>query len=149
MSKWLHHLITVFAVGAAVQGTAQQAIAQTYLEGRNPSYPEHTADVFNRAFYGEMRDTDDNFDTWKVLNDYFGVIPLSITQPAYPEHVSKRDAQALDILYKDALLQQGSSDPVIRTPDLNNPFNSSLRSEAPSQNGSLQILRGSGFSYDR
>jgi hypothetical protein len=52
-------------------------------------------------------------------------------------------------MYRDALLQQGSSDPVIRTPDLQNPFNSSLRSETPAQNGSLQLLRGTGFTYDR
>lgn len=149
MTKLLHHLITVFAVGAAVQVTAQQAIAQTYLEGRNPSYPEHTTDTFTRAVYGELRDTDTSFDTWQVLNEFFGVYPLSFTQPAYPEHQGKRDSQKVDIMYREALLLQGSSDPVIRTPDLQNPFNSSLRSEAPAQNGSLQLLRGTGFSYDR
>ena len=149
MQKWSNHLITVFAVGAAIQVASAPAIAQTHLEGRNPSYPEHTADVFDRAVDYELYDVDTSFDTWEVLNDYFGVSPFSFLQPGYPEHNAKRDFKKVDILYSDIMHQQVASDPVIRTPDLANPFNSSIRSEAPAQNGTLQLLRGSGFSFDR
>ena len=150
MQKWSNYLITVFAVGAAVHMTSGQAIAQTALEGRNdPIYPEHTADVFDRAVDYELYDVDTSFDTWEVLNDYFGVSPLSLIQPGYPEHNAKRDFKKVSILYSDIMQQQVASDPVIRTPDLANPYNSSIRSEAPAQNGSLQLLRGSGFSFDR
>lgn len=148
MKKWLHHLITVSVVGAAAS-TAQQAIAQTYLEGREPSYPEHTTDVFTRAIHYELRDTETSFDSWQWLNEAFGFLPLSISEPAYPDHQLKRDANKVNLLYQDVMFQQVASDPVIRTPDLQNPFNSSLRSEAPAQNGSLQLLRGVDFSYDR
>ncbi|AFY36576.1 hypothetical protein Lepto7376_0128 [[Leptolyngbya] sp. PCC 7376] len=149
MQKWSNHLITVFAVGAAIQVASAPAIAQTHLEGRHPNYPEHTADAFDRAVSYELRDTDTSFDTWQVLNEYFGVFPLSLTQPAYPEHQAKRDYKKVDLLYRDVMLQQVASDPVIRTPDLANPFNSSIRSEAPAQNGTLQLLRGTDFSFDR
>ncbi|OKH17909.1 hypothetical protein NIES208_07705 [[Limnothrix rosea] IAM M-220] len=149
MQKWSHHLITVFAVGAAIQVTSAGAIAQTFLEGRDPTYPEHTADVFDRAVDYELRNVDTSFDTWQVLNDFFGVVPFSFLEPGYPEHNAKRDFKKVDTLYRDIMLQQVASDPVIRTPDLANPYNSSLRSEAPAQNGTLQLLRGTGFSFDR
>lgn len=149
MKNWLHHLITVSAVGAAIQFSASQAIAQTYLEGRNPTYPEHTADVFSRAVEYEMRDVDTSFDSWRVLSEYFGYLPFSLSEPGYTEHQAKRDFKKVDVLYRDTLMQQTMSDPVIRTPDLANPFSSSLRSEAPSQGGTLPLLRGAGFTYDR
>jgi hypothetical protein len=151
MKKWLNHLITVFAVGAAVQVTAQQAIAQTFLEGNrmDPIYPEHTNDVLSRGFYDELGDTPSSWHIFRPLNEYFGFSPFSLTQSGYPEQQAKRDSEKLDILYRDILLQQVANDPVIRTPDLANPFNSTLRSESPANNGSLQILRGADFSYDR
>lgn len=149
MKKWLNHLITVFAVGAAVQITAPQAIAQTFLEGNDPIYPEHTNDVFSRAFYGELGDTVSSQHIFRPLNEYFGFSPLSLTESGYPEQQAKRDSEKINILYRDIMLQQVANDPVIRTPDLANPFNSSLRSESPAHNGSLQILRGADFSYDR
>ena len=130
MKKWFHHLTTVLAIGAAVQGVGQQAIAQTYLEGRYPTYPEHTNDAFSRALYYELRDTFASFSTGQVLNDYFGVVPFGLNGAGYPEHRAKRDIKKVDILYRDALLQQVGSDPVIRTQDLPNPFNSSLQTEA-------------------
>ncbi|BAW96371.1 hypothetical protein NIES970_12980 [[Synechococcus] sp. NIES-970] len=129
MKKWFHHLTTVLAVGAAVQGIGQQAIAQTYLEGRYPTYPEHTNDVFTRALYYESRDTFESFRTGQVLNDSFGVSPFGIDGSGYPEHRAKRDIKKIDILYRDIMLQQVGSDPVIRTQDLPNPFNSSLLTE--------------------
>lgn len=150
MKKWFHHLITVFAVGAAVQVTAQsQAIAQTYLEEKDPIYPEHTADVFSRAINYEQRDTDASFDAWPLINEYFGLFPLSLDGAGYPEQQAKRDLRRVDILYRDVMLQQVASDPVLRTPDLANPFNSSLLTEAPARSGNLPLLRGTGFTYDR
>ena len=130
MKKWFHHLTTVLVVGATVQGIGQEAIAQTYLEGRNPTYPEHTNDVFTRALYYELPDTFASFSTGQVLNDYFGVYPFGLNGAGYPEHRGKRDIKKIDILYRDILLQQVDSDPVLRTQDLPNPFNSSLQTEA-------------------
>ena len=75
-----------------------------------------------RGFYGELGDTDRSFDTLKILGEYFGF--------SYPELEGKRDMKKLDILYRDLLYQQTASDPVILTPDLANPYNSSLHQEA-------------------
>ena len=46
----------------------------------------------------------------------------------FPDVELENDADSLNKLYNDVLEQQVSSDPIIRTPDLPNPFNSSLRS---------------------
>ena len=47
-------------------------------------------------------------------------------QASFPEKEIARDAELVEILYKDSLEQQVSSDPVLRTRDLDNPFDSSL-----------------------
>ena len=148
MKKLPHHLITVVAAGAAVSMIAPQAIAQTFLEGRDVIYPEHTSEAFDRAIDYEIRDVDTSFDTWVLVNEYFGLIPFSFIQPSYPDHQAKRDFKKVDLLYKDIMLKQVASDPVLRTPDLPNPFNSSLLTESP-QDETLRLLEGASFSFDR
>jgi hypothetical protein len=45
---------------------------------------------------------------------------------AFPEALIADDARRVNEVYKEALLRQVASDPVIRTPDLINPFNTSI-----------------------
>jgi hypothetical protein len=49
----------------------------------------------------------------------------------FPENEIHRDAQRTNQLYRSALAQQGSSDPVIRTRDLPNPYRSSILESEP------------------
>jgi hypothetical protein len=52
--------------------------------------------------------------------------PGSLFKNSFPENKIARDAQLVHIIYQDLLYQQASSDPYLRTPDLPNPYNSSL-----------------------
>jgi hypothetical protein len=44
----------------------------------------------------------------------------------FPENEIAADGRAVNRLYEDALAQQVSNDPLIRTPDLENPYQSSV-----------------------
>ncbi|PLZ90418.1 hypothetical protein CI594_18870, partial [Fischerella thermalis CCMEE 5196] len=44
----------------------------------------------------------------------------------FPENQIARDSELVYILYQDVLYQQVSNDPYLRTPDLPNPYNTSL-----------------------
>ncbi len=45
----------------------------------------------------------------------------------YDEDKLAKDAQRIEVLYQDLLRQQVSSDPIIRTQDLTNPYTTSLQ----------------------
>ncbi|MEO8893578.1 MAG: hypothetical protein ABI417_18990, partial [Coleofasciculaceae cyanobacterium] len=64
----------------------------------------------------------------------------------FPDLQIERDAKRVNILYRDALEQQASSDPIIRTPDLPNPFNSTLRQQTGGGSFGTR-LEGSEFIY--
>jgi hypothetical protein len=44
----------------------------------------------------------------------------------FPENEIAEDARLFEVFYRDVLNQQASTTPLIRTPDLNSPFNTSL-----------------------
>jgi hypothetical protein len=46
-----------------------------------------------------------------------------------------QDTRTVELVYRDALSQQGESDPTIRVPDLANPFNTSLMLLPSTQTG--------------
>ncbi len=45
---------------------------------------------------------------------------------AFPDNEIAKDAELVNTLYHDALAQQTTNDPYLRTPDLPNPYDSSL-----------------------
>jgi hypothetical protein len=80
-----------------------------------PTIPE----AFNRAFY---RNDGNFFDNRGILQGFrliFGV-------PSYVENAISEDGRAVNRLYREVLEQQVSSDPVLRTPDLPNPYTGSV-----------------------
>jgi hypothetical protein len=52
--------------------------------------------------------------------------PGSVFKNSFPENEIARDAELINTVYRDALYQQTNNDPYIRTPDLPNPYNTSL-----------------------
>jgi len=95
------------------------ATAQT----ATPSYETPDA-VFERAFFKN----DPNFyvnQTFKRQIDWI-VGPGSVLHNSFPENEIARDAELVNTVYRDMLNQQAGNDPYIRTPDLPNPYNTSL-----------------------
>ncbi len=105
---------TVFASA----GVAQEAVTVT------PIVIEPTAEAFERVFFANSG----NFYRDQSLNrqiDFF-LGKGTLLRNSYPENEIARDARRTRILYNDALKQQVSSGPLLRTPDLPSPYDTSL-----------------------
>lgn len=109
--KGLAGLLTL-AIGSMV--LPQAAWGQTTSEV--PGEPS-LRDQFLDAYYSNSGTFYRNRTVFGQLNWMFG---------PYVENQITRDGRAVHRLYQDALQQQVSSDPAIRTPDLVNPFNTSF-----------------------
>jgi hypothetical protein len=88
-----------------------------------PKY-ETTNDVFNRAFFKNDRTFYGNNSLGRQIDWMFG--PGSLFKNSFPENEIARDAELVNNVYRDVMNQQVSNDPYIRTPDLPNPYNTSL-----------------------
>lgn len=99
-----------------------------------PYYGEPVAGEYNRlltlneafiqAFFRESGD----FYLNRTLPGQFKYIfgPGIPGRAGFPDLEIERDAQRINRLYRIAIEQQTSSDPVLRTPDLPNPFDTSI-----------------------
>ena len=132
------NLIAVLAFTAAASFFAKSAIAQTTPS--TISTGESIPDAINRAFFSDSGDIYRNASARRQGQFLLGI--GSRARNAFPENEIRRDAERIEGIYRDLLEQQVSSDPLIRTPDLTNPFNSSLRSLGTNQRvfGGNQIL---------
>jgi hypothetical protein len=104
------------------QEIAQTEVAQDVPRQRRapevrplPTIPE----AFNRAYYRNDGNFFDNRGIWQGFRLIFGI-------PSYVENAISEDGRRVDRLYKEVLEQQVSSDPVLRTPDLPNPYTGSI-----------------------
>lgn len=93
-------------------------------ETETPNY-ETTNDVFERAFFRHDRNFYENSGGVKrQLSVFLGA--GSVFRNSFPENEIARDGELVNTLYRDVLTQQVSNDPYIRTPDLPNPYDTSL-----------------------
>lgn len=111
-----------------VLGTSGAILApsKSLAQTRSNEYNEEimpVTEAFDRAFYG--RSGSIRFKTSLVGQ----LLRLTIL---YPEKEISRDGRRLERLYRELLLHQTMSDPLIRTRDLDNPFNSSILTMPPS-----------------
>ncbi|MBN3887346.1 MAG: hypothetical protein V7K64_28850 [Nostoc sp.] len=109
-------LLVLFAVGIAFPSVAS---AQT----ATPNY-ETTNDVFERAYFRHDRNFYENGSLKRQLDSFLG--SGSGFGGSFPENEIARDAELVNTLYHDVLTQQVGNDPYIRTPDLPNPYDTSL-----------------------
>lgn len=80
-----------------------------------PTIPEE----FNDAFYSHVGNYFHNWGILPSLRLIFGI-------PSYVENGIAQDGRSVNRLYKEVLEQQTSSDPVLRSPDLPNPYTGSI-----------------------
>lgn len=116
--KFLSSLFVLLATGSLFPSIAT---ADTPANKHKYQSVNH---VFERALFKNYPNYfgDNTFE--RDINMIFG--PGSLFQNSFPENEIARDGELVDIVYKDALHQQATNDPYIRTPDLPNPYNSSL-----------------------
>ena len=96
-------------------GFASNAMAQTPPHTRLETIPG----IFDRAFH-------DDSGNFFYNNSAFGQIETFLGW-GFPENEIAHDAEIVHSIYQSVLKQQSENDPIIRTLDLQNPFNSSLR----------------------
>jgi hypothetical protein len=146
MSIRFTHLITILAMSVAAIGATSNVMAQTYSPKSEDASLDTVPEIFDGAFF---RNSDEIFDMHTIrrqANTIFGW--YSFPEGSFPENEIKRDAKLLHILHKDYMDQQMTSDTFIRTPDLANPFSSSLR-QTPTYASSGQSVMGSELIYEK
>lgn len=112
LSSFLVLLATGFAIPSVVAG-----------EKETPNY-ETTNDAFERAFFRHDRNFYQNGTPKRQLDAILG--SGSGFRDSFTDNEIASDAELLNTLYRDALTQQVSNDPYLRTPDLPNPYDTSL-----------------------
>ena len=134
-------------LSAFVLTTASSLLASAAMAEPDPSKYEPIRlipldEAFNRAFF---RDSG-NFYQNRTLQGQFEYMfgPGVPGRAGFPDLTIERDAERVNKLYMYALDQQVSSDPILRSPDLPNPFNSSLRQLTPFRRSPLGV-EGSEF----
>jgi hypothetical protein len=104
-------------------GLAFGAIAMTGFSAAGAS-AEVPADTISKALFEQSGDIYRNRGIDRQATLLFGL--------SYPEHEFMNDAQRVENLYREGMRQQGQNDGVVRTVDLANPFNTSLRTNPAS-----------------
>jgi hypothetical protein len=80
--------------------------------------------AFSEAYFRNGRDFYRDRSIGGQFNLIFG--PGALVRNSFTENVMSRDLEAIDRVFLETFARQVSSDPVIRTPDLPNPFNTSV-----------------------
>ncbi|MGH2414708.1 MAG: iron uptake porin, partial [Microcystaceae cyanobacterium] len=105
------------------QGTRPAATAETPAGSYQSQ--DSLADVFNRAFFNSTGQFFDQVNLSGQFNAMFGW--RSFPQGSFRENQITDDAETLSVLMRDVLKQQSNGTPPLRTRDLANPFDTSLR----------------------
>lgn len=134
--------IVGFALGISLPAVADDVDTTNNLdatpEASNPiETPETLSEVFNRAFF---ENTGNYYDAVGIGTQINTILGFKTFPGSYPETEVARDAELLTLLYQSALEQQVASGPPLRTPDLSNPFDTSLLLN-PSYYGSVDVVQ--------
>ncbi|MFB8789384.1 MAG: hypothetical protein U7123_11160 [Potamolinea sp.] len=128
MSVMQMRLIGALVLAATSSLFASTATAQSIPTGFEPIRVETLPDAIERAFYTDSGDLYRNRSIPRQIQYMFG--PGLPGRATFPDLEIERDALRLNRIYRDALQQQVSSDSILRTPDLPNPFSSTLRQQS-------------------
>ena len=129
-------LLVLFAASTAVPAFAADDKDTTNYQTPN--------DVFERAYFKNDRNFYGNNTFRRQIDWLLG--SGSVFRNSFPENEIARDAELVNVVYRDILNQQVGNDPYIRTPDLPNPYNTSLMM-SPRLNGN-KLKTGTEFRFD-
>ena len=123
MSVKFTRLLSYFLCSAAAVTTATAAFAKP---PRSLLEVTDIGDLFESALGNESGTFFENRSLLRQTTFIFGIGSSVSFRGAYIENESNRDAELVHILYNEFLRQQLERGPVIRTRDLENPFQFSL-----------------------
>ncbi|MBK1988603.1 hypothetical protein A0J48_013820 [Sphaerospermopsis aphanizomenoides BCCUSP55] len=89
-----------------------------------PENYELIPDTFERAYFRYDSNFYDNGSLKRQVDSLFG--PGGKFGTTFPDNEIAKDAELVNTVYKDVMMQQAMNDPYLRTPDLPNPYDSSL-----------------------
>ncbi|MGE5655625.1 MAG: hypothetical protein ACM37W_03345 [Actinomycetota bacterium] len=120
----------------SLSGVLAVAVASTVLVSAKVAQAEPftyhpISDQFNEAFFSNSGDYINATSPLRPAADFLG-IGSRRGGLAFPEREIERDASSIHGLYREIMQQQVSSDPIIRVPDLANPFSTSVMTLPPS-----------------
>ena len=114
----LRNLGSVLAI-ATLSIVTSVGIAKAQEEQSEPTRYQPFAEEFNRAFRRSSGDYFRNRQLVEQLGDLLGV-------PSFPDQAISQDNKNVHKLYRELMEQQFNSTPIIRTPDLPSPYDSSI-----------------------
>ncbi|GAX40870.1 hypothetical protein NIES4075_18360 [Tolypothrix sp. NIES-4075] len=132
------------ALGGLLVLLAASISIPAFADDKGTTNYETPNEVFDRAFFKNDRNFYGN-NTFRRQIDWL-VGPGSLFRNSFPESEIARDAELVNVVYRDVLNQQVGNDPYIRTPDLPNPYNTSLMM-SPRLN-SNKLKTGTEFRFD-
>lgn len=145
MQMRLTQLLSALALAAASSVLASAAKAQTDPSGYEPIRLETIPEALERNFYQDSGEFYYNRSIERQIEYIIG--PGLPGRAAFPDLEIERDAKRINTFYREVFEQQVSSDPIIRTPDLPNPFNTSLRLQSGSSRFGSRV-EGSEFNFE-
>jgi hypothetical protein len=121
MGVRLKGFLALLTLSGAVIALTQTAIAQD--TGAEPNNVVTLREAFTRAYYSH----DGNYYQNRTLGRQLDWILGAGTgfENGFTDNEISADGDSVDRLYRNAFRQQVGSDPVIRTPDLANPYDTS------------------------
>jgi len=121
--------LSVLSLLTLAGGFAAPAIAQSAPEAGELTLPptyDSVPNLVNAAFFSESGDPFNRLTIGNQAETIFGFGIVKFIRGTYPENEIERESALVHALYEDLLRQQVASDPVIRTRDLPNPYDSSV-----------------------
>lgn len=129
MGVLFKNIAGVLGVSVSTLAVASAILTQAAPSSAQQRQPTPLQEAFNQAFYQNAKPFFQNRSIYNQINWILG--QGSIIRSGFPDKQIERDARGVHNLYEDALNQQVASDPVIRTPDLPNPYDSSVMMMPP------------------
>ncbi|AUT02353.1 hypothetical protein CLI64_19245 [Nostoc sp. CENA543] len=113
--KSISGLLVILATGMVMPAIAHAEEVPNY---------ESTNDAFERAYFRHDRNFYENNTPKRQLDSLLGI--GSSPRDSFADNEITSDAELINTLYRDVLTQQAMNDPYLRTPDLPNPYNTSI-----------------------
>lgn len=123
--------------------TTFPVVALAQMQTENENY-ESIPNSIDQAFFNSNPNFYGNRTLQRQVDFLFG--PGRKFGTTFPENEIARDGELVNIMYRDILEQQSQNDPYLRTPDLPNPYNSSLLN-SPKYNAD-QLKVGTEYRFD-
>ena len=118
MARKMRKLGSVLAI-ATLTILASSGSAKAQEAEPEPTRYQPFAEEFNRAFRRASGDYFRNRQLIEQVGDFLGV-------PSFPDQAISQDNKNVHKLYRELMQEQFNSTPIIRTPDLPSPYDSSI-----------------------